>query len=381
MSSRRSNGEGSICQLPSGSWRAQVSLAGKRISYTSRDRSAARAWIGEIQDQIGRGLTYDQDRITLGEYLESWLKLKRMEIRPATVELYTWVSIKFIQPELGRIKLRDLSSGQVQLFYNRLAAAGKGPRTIRVANTVLGSCLDQAKRLGLVYRNPADLCSIPRLQDRELKIWTEDQVSQFLNFISGHIHENLYYLALGTGMRRGELLGLQWSDIDWIHYRIQVRRECFHPVGGGFIFQDPKTKQSRRSIQIGEGLIDHLRSQIRTVELFRKKAGRKWQDLDLVFPSSNGTPLQAEGISHEFKRLISLAGMPEIRFHDCRHIAASIMLSGGIPPVIVAGMLGHSVAVLLNTYSHLIPNSQGAAAQLMDNIITPIEIQALPLKR
>jgi integrase len=216
---------------------------------------------------------------------------------------------------------------------------------------------EQAKRLGLIYRNPTEFSTIPRKADHDLQVWDEDQVGQFLNFIRGHKNEHLYCLALGTGMRRGELLGLQWKDIDWAKRQIYIRRGVFHPAGGGFVFQPPKTKLGKRTVQLGQGIIDHLRAQLQRVDLMRKVARDNWQENDLVFPSDVGTPIGGDRITHEFPVLAKMAGLPVIRLHDCRHTAASIMLSHGIPPIIVAGMLGHSLAILMTTYAHYIPGT------------------------
>jgi integrase len=374
MSRRRGNHEGSIRKFRD-RWRVEIRIDEGRLSHFTDTQQEARDWVRKIQGQIEQGLSYDNERISLGEFLEGWLENKKLQVRLATYQQYALLSNLYILPRLGRIKLRELSSGQIQAFYDRLSALGKGSRTIRVVHIILHGCLERAKQFGLVYKNPTEFCSLPRQVENDLKVWDEIQVGQFLDFMRGHKNENLYHIALATGMRRGELLGLQWIDIDWIKNQIMVRRECFHPVGGGFIFQSPKTKLGKRTIQVGQGVIDHLRAQLQIVDDLRKKAGDTWRDNDLVFPSIVGTPLQPGRLSHEFPNLARKAGMPVIRFHDCRHTAATIMLSHGIPPVIVAGMLGHSISILLNTYAHFIPTMQDKAAQLMDDILTPIPIE------
>jgi integrase len=374
MSKRRGNHEGSIRKFRD-RWRVEIRIDGGRLSHFTSTQQEARDWVRKIQGQVEQGLSYDNERISLGEFLEGWLESKKRQVRPATYQQYALLSGIYILPRLGRIMLRELNSGQVQAFYDRLSAAGKGSRTIRVVHIILHGCLERAKQLGLVYKNPTEFCSLPRQVEKDLKVWDEIQVSQFLNFMRGQKNENLYHTALATGMRRGELLGLQWIDIDWIKSQIMVRRECFHPVGGGFIFQSPKTKLGKRTIQVGQGVIDRLRAQLQIVDDLRKKAGVTWQDHDLIFPSLVGTPLQPSRLSREFPGLARKAGLPVIRFHDCRHTAATIMLSHGIPPVIVAGMLGHSISILLNTYAHFIPTMQDQAAQLMDDILTAIPVE------
>jgi integrase len=163
--------------------------------------------------------------------------------------------------------------------------------------------------------------------------------------------------------------------------QIYVRRGVFNPAGGGFVFQPPKTKLGKRTVQLGQGITDHLRAQLQLVDFMRKSARDKWQENDLVFPSDVGTPIGGDRITHEFPILAKMAGLPVIRLHDCHHTAASIMRSLRIPPIIVAGMLGHSLAILMTIYAHIarfaryapcgrnIPGTQDEADRLMDDII------------
>jgi integrase len=352
-SGRRSNGDGVIRELYPGKWRAEIRINGGRLSHYANSPTEARQWIKKIQGQVEQGLSYDDDRLTLGQFMEGWLGNKKQQVRLSTYDGYRWAANKYLLPDLGTIRLRDLSAGQVQEYYDHLVNSQRGARTIRLLHIILHGCLEQAKRLGLIYRNPTEFSSIPRKADYDLKVWNEDQVGRFLNFIRGHKNEHLYCLALGTGMRRGELLGLQWKDIDWTKRQIYVRRGVFNPAGGGFVFQPPKTKLGKRTVQLGQGITDHLRAQLQLVDFTQKLARDKWQENDLVFPSDVGTPIGGDRITHEFPVLARMAGLPVIRLHDCRHTAASIMLSHGIPPIIVAGMLGHSLAILMTTYAHL----------------------------
>ncbi len=138
-------------------------------------------------------------------------------------------------------------------------------------------------------------------------------------------------------------------------------------------------KVGKRSIQLGQGITDHLRAQLQLVNFIRKSARDKWQENDLVFPSEVGTPIGGDRITHEFPILAKMAGLPVIRLHDCRHTAASIMLSHGIPPIIVAGMLDHSLAICRPAYAHYIPGTQDEAARLMDEILTLVSIELRPV--
>lgn len=361
-------------QLPSGSWRAQVTLQGRRLSHTCKSQQGAREWIRKVAGQIEQGLTYDAERTRVGTWLESWLKNKRAQLRTATIQQYEWVAEKYLLPELGRIRLRELTPARIQAYYDSLLREGRGERTIQCVHIVLYGCLEQAARIGLVARNPAAVCILPKTSRGEMQVWTENQVSEFLIFVSGQRNEILYQTALATGMRRGELLGLKWQDVDWLARTVTVRRQAFHPQGGGWVMQEPKTERGRRSVQLGAGMVERLREQMAKVELTRKIARDRWQEHDLIFPSTQGTPQGGTSISHEFQALVTRSGLPRLRFHDLRHTAATIMLSHGIPPVIVAGMLGHSLGVLMERYAHFIPSMQGEAARLMDEVTSPVKV-------
>ena len=375
MAKRRTAGEGTINPSPNGSWRAQVSLRGKRLSFTSKSQQACRDWIRKIRDQIDQGYTYDDERTTVGKFMEGWLATKKREIRAASGEQYTWVCKSFIEPQLGPVLLKKLGRGRIQEFYDNLSIIEKGPQTIRLVHIVLRMCMQHAKNMGLIASNPTDFCKLPKVIKNEMKFWTEDQVSQFLLSIRGHKNENLYYLALSTGMRRGELLGLKWIDVDWVNKRLIIRRQCCNPAGGGFVFQAPKTNKGFRSVQLGMNIIGRLQDQLNKIDLMRRISRDKWQDFDLVFPSLIGKPQYGNNVSIEFHELVNKSGLSHIRFHDCRHTAASLLLNHGIPAVVVAGLLGHSVSTLITNYAHFIPESQDEAAQLMSDITSAIPVE------
>jgi len=178
-------------------------------------------------------------------------------------------------------------------------------------------------------------------------------------------------MVFSTGMRLGEILGIQWQDLDWPSGMLKIVRQVYRPVGGGFVFRPPKTTRGTRSIRLGRGMLDALRVQYgETIPKMRDIAGDAWQENDLIFPTRNGVPRNRQAVTLHFHSLTRAAGLPLIRFHDIRHTAASIMLLHGEPPVRVAGILGQTVSVLLSTYSHYIPDSQETAANLMDSITT-----------
>jgi integrase len=368
---RRSNGEGSIFHKPDGSWRALIKIENKRISHTAKTRKECQDWLNKVRGQVDHGLTLEGFGTSFDQVLDSWLAMKENKIRLATFELYRRMIVKYLKPGLGKLAARDINAATIQSLYMRLQNQGTGKRTIEVAHLVLHGVLKYAQRLGLVSQNWAELVEAPRPEAKEMHVWNESQVSQFLS-----ANKNpLYRLAFATGMRRGELIGLKWEDVDWQTSTIQIRRQVYEPEGGGYRFQEPKTQRGRRSIRVGPGLLEALRYQFNhLLPTARQFAGEQWQELDLVFPSAKGTPRNGYELSKEFRRLAELAGLPGIRFHDMRHTAASLMLAHGEPPVQVAAILGQSLAVLLDTYAHFIPGGEERAALLMDQLTTTTAI-------
>ncbi len=369
---KRSHGEGSLTRRKNGTFLAQVSIEGRRVSKTFKLRKEAQEWITTINGQVRQGLTYNSAKTSVNELLTEWLALKATMSRPATQESYRRMARLYILPSMGNLKLQELTAAKIQKFYSDLQRRGIGKRTIEHTHTVLHGFLGHAQRLGLVAQNWAALVQVPRHDKREMLVWDESQVSQFLQFVNADV---FYRLAFSTGMRRGELIALQWKDIDWNTGMLHVARQVYRPEGGGFIFQTPKTDRGTRNIRLGRGLLEALRIQYnQTIPLMQAIAGADWEEYDLIFPSSRGTPRDGYNVSKEFHELTIQAGLPMIRLHDIRHTAASIMLLHGEPPVRVAGILGQTVQVLLSTYSHWIPDNQETAANLMDAITTPTSI-------
>ena len=370
--SKRGNGEGTIVKTPSGAYRVRVSIQGQRTGKTFKTRKEAADWLKDLRGQVDRGLKMEGMKTPFSAVLDDWLAVKETKRRLATIEQYRRMIAKYIRPAMGGMLMRDISAARIQAFYTRLLAEGTGKRTIEVVHTVLHGVLDYALRLGLVTQNWAELTEAPRPEKNEMRIWNESQVSQFM--LSGP--DLIYRMALTTGMRRGELIGLKWEDLDWRSGVITVKRQVYQPEGGGWRFQEPKTYRGRRSVRLGKGMLSALRDYYnQVIPTLRAIAGDAWQENDLIFPSSRGTPRNGYEVSKRFHELQRIAGLPEIRLHDCRHTAASLMLAHGIPPVQVAQILGQSVAVLLDTYAHFIPGGEDRATDLMDGITTTTTIQ------
>jgi len=253
--------------------------------------------------------------------------------------------------------------------------AGIGTRTITYIHSTLHRALVKAVKLGLLTRNPADATTPLKYTHKEMTVLSESQVTQFLIAARGNRHEMLFHLAVKTGLREGELLGLKWIDLDWTTGLLQVRRQVQIVPQRGFVFTDPKTKAGRRTVLLGNALIQALRKQVEKQNLDKQFAGTRWKENGLIFASSVGTPTDLHNMTKEYREVLTKAGLPIIRFHDLRHTAASIMLAHNIPIHTVSRVLGHARAsITLDTYAHMVPGMLEDVARLMDDVITPIPV-------
>jgi integrase len=372
---KRGNSEGSIHKRVNGTWRAQVSLDGKRISYTAETRAEAHEWLRKMMDQVDRGMTVESRNTKLSEFLLEWIKTKSVELRIRTAREYGRLIEMYINPHLGNTKLKDLSMNQVNRFYQSLLERGVGISNLRYTHRVLHTALEYALKTGVLARNPAHGASLPRKVHKEMITLTDQQVGQFLIAAQGSRYQALYLLAVTTGMRISELRGLQWQDVDWLRGTIKVSRQLQEGVGKGMAFTEPKTHAGYRTIKVGETTLQQLQKHRERIALDKMVAGDRWMENDLIVPSSRGTPFIQSNVRKNFNAVLDAANVPRIRFHDLRHTAASLMLNHGIPVIVVSRRLGHSNAsVTLNIYAHTTVDMQNEAAMLMDELITPIPV-------
>lgn len=380
MAKKRGNNEGSIHRRKNGTWRAQVTLQGRRRGHTGKTRRECQIWLREMLNQIDDGLSYEATNITYNKFLDNWLVSIEPTLRPTTHYQYSQIVRDYIIPTLGKIKLCELRPNQIQILYNSKRKSGLGIRTIQLTHSVIHRSLVHALRLGLIHRNPAATVICPKPEHQEMRIYDESQVSQFLVAASGNRNEALYHLAISTGMRQGELLGLLWTDLDWNNQTLLIQRQLRKIPGKGLSFQPPKTKYGRRMINLGSNTIERLREHQDLAQKERVKAGIRWQENNIIFPSKVGTPLDQRNLHRDFKSLIKVAGLPDIRFHDLRHTSASIMLNHGVPVIVVSRRLGHSKpSITLDIYGHMIPGMQAQIAEQIDELITPVEIALHPV--
>ena len=272
--------------------------------------------------------------------------------------------------------MSDALSEQNQAFYNRLFERQVGVYTIREIHITLHSALKQAVWTGMIERNPASFVQPPKEPASEMAILNESQVSQLLIAAQGTRLETLIHLAVISGMRQMELLGLKWTDLDWNKQTLKIKRQLLKPHGEGVKFSSPKTRYSKRSIALGAKTIEILRKHNEQQQEEQHKAGEAWKEYGLIFTTQHGTPINPRNLLRDYKKLLHTAGLPPIRFHDLRHTAASILLNQGVPVITVSRRLGHAKAsITLDIYGHLIPSMQTEVAEMIDELVMPVTVQ------
>jgi len=374
MAKRRANNEGTIYQRPNGKWRAQISIESRRLSHTGTTQRECQIWIKEIRNQIERGLTYKGADTCLEKFLADWLETISSSRSQGTNTLYRWTVEKRINPFIGTKKLKDLKPDNIQLFYTLMRRKGHSEHAVHCIHKILRVALNHAVKLGVIGRNPCLGTTPPKPKQSEMQFYDGNQVKTLLS-TAKEIEDSLYplyYLAIHTGMRQGELMGLNWNDVKWEQKTIHIRRQVRHFKGGGYTFTKPKSKSGNRTIILGEQAIAVLQEHQINQQNVIQATGEEWDNLNLVFPSSVGTPLTASNIRRAFRKLLKASGLPIIRFHDLRHTAVSLMLNHSIPVLIVSKRLGHSKpSITMDVYGHLIPSKQEEAANLMDSLMAP----------
>lgn len=338
-------------------------LTGKRrqkwVSLKGTRKQAERK-LTELLFQLDGGASLDPSKITLKTYLKMWLAEIKANVSPRTYERYEGIVINHIIPDLGDIPLDALKPQTLQQHYTESLRKGLQPRTVRYHHVVIHHALKTAMKRGMINHNVADAVDPPRFKKIEMQTWNMEELNKFLSSAQHHTLYALFYLALFTGMRRSELLGLQWQDVDLLGCQLSVRRAFHHLKDGTDIFTQPKSEKSRRTIALSPSTVAVLRAY---------KAQGTGKDNEQVF-LNDGHYYNPNTVTWEWKKACIAAGVNPIRLHDARHTHASLMLKQGVHPKIVQERLGHSsIAITLDIYSHVVPGLQEAAARGFDEVI------------
>jgi len=322
----------------------------------------------------------EQSRLSFADYLlERWLPLVESSLRPSTLNSYKSMLKLYVLPSLGAIQLQKLRADDLDQLYARLLKDGRqdgrgglSPKTVRSLHNMLHKALRDAERKGLVSRNVVSMADPPRRSQSgssAMRTWTPEQLRVFLAALSGHRLEAAYLLAATTGMRRGEVLGTRWSDLDIQHRRLAVRQTVIC-LNYKISFGTPKTARGRRLIALDPATMTALVKHLQEQEAERTVLEGGFEDHNLCFAKIDGSPIHPDYFSQLFDRTVARLPIPRIRLHDLRHTHATIGLAAGIPPKVMSDRLGHStVAFTQDIYMHAIPRLEDEAAEQMADLI------------
>jgi integrase len=373
-SGRRANGEGSIYLRRDGRWAGAVFLptpsgAVKRVQVYGRSRDEVHRKVTVLLRQAQQGIPVADRSWTVGAYLDYWLQhVVRPRLRPKTYVGYEGVVRLHLKPALGAKRVERLSVRDVRGLLDDRRAQGLSVRMVQFIHAVLRNALQQAVREELVARNVAQLVRVEVPQYEVGRGITVADARRFLAAIRADRLYALYVLALTLGLRKGELLGLRWADVDLDRGELEVR-QTLQRISGELRVQPPKTKRSRRTIPLPAPCVDALREHRARQAAERLRAGERWKDSGLVFMTRVGSPLEPRNLNRHFYSVRRAGGLA-VRFHDLRHTCVSLLLDLGVPPHVVREIVGHSdIEVTMTIYAHASLDEQRKALGRLGEVL------------
>lgn len=392
---RRPGTRGQIVPRGKDSWLVRLSLGrdanGKRRTHGETVHGSlkdARAHLTKLLASIDKGVFIQPSKMTVDQFLDRWLKdAVKARVAPHTYADYVGIAQRYIRPSLGTRLLHQLTALDLQKLYADMQAQGLSSRTVRYCHAVIGNALGQAVAWRIVPRDVSEHVILPKRTRREMLALNPDQARAFLIAAASDRYGVLFALLLETGLRPGEGLGLQWTDIDFDAGSLTVHRALVpfakeHADDGTELandntsrewwqFAEPKTPKSRRTIPLSMPLVRALRSHRATQAQERLTAGTEYQDHRLVFATPLGRPVDVQNLSRRhFKPIVKAIGLPSLRLYDLRHSAATLLLTQNEHAKVVSERLGHaSVQLTLDTYSHVTEGMQQQATAKIGGLL------------
>ncbi len=390
MPSKRGNNEGSISKRKNGQWCAVITTGfdeegkQKRKFFYGKTRQEVAEKLNQAINDVQKGTFVEPNKVRIGDWLDTWLfQYKKPSVRPSTLRDYEYLIRVHINPVIGRILLKDLRPEHIQALYNEKSAKGQidgsgglSASSVRHIHITLHQALRQAVRNNLIPRNPTEATELPKMKRPKIKVFTVEQQLNFLSALDGERLRAAFILALGTGVREGELMALPWQNVNLQTGAIRIEQTVQRirvfddnsPTKTKLIFSPPKTESGKRSIPLPASVLAELKAHKKRQLGEKLAAGEIWIDTGLVFTNEIGGVIEPRNFLRKFYQLLEKANLEHINFHAAtRHTFATRLLEANEHPKVVQEMMGHSdISLTLNTYSHVLPEIKQAAAAKLD---------------
>ena len=375
--SKRNSNTGSVSQLSKGKWvlkwfTTDQSGNRKRVSQVFQgSKTHANRKLRELITAVDERRDVEKSKETIKDFSTRWMATyvaTNCTLRTAIG--YQGNIDRYIAPAIGRTAVQNVTSSQIQAIYAGLLERGLSHTTVLHVHRVLKEMLAHALKWGMIAKNPADGATPPKREKGQMPMWDATTIRRFLDESKGTRYAHIFEFAVMTGMRRSEIAGLKWDAVDLESGRVEVAATLQQIPGHGLVTGAPKTKKSRRNFTLGPSTIELLRVVQGTQQLARIEAGPLWRETGYVFTLADGSPVQPDVLTKNFRSMVRELAMPPLSFHGLRHAFATMALQAGMNPKIVSEALGHSsVTITLDTYSHVLPNMQDKLAIAVENIL------------
>lgn len=392
---RRRKGEGTIIELDDGTFMAQISIkdprtgARKRPTVYGKTNREIQKKLLKLRADAENGINLIPEKITLNDWMSHWLEnYARLDKREVTWRAYELNFTNHIKDSfIGKKLLLKLTTSDLQMFYKdkleggrlkkskRPEITGLSVGTVRKLHNIISASLSQAEEENLIRSNIAKAVKLPSAKEnqKEMTPLTEKQIGLFLDSINNDRYRPAYFLELGTGMRKSELLGLKWSDIDFVNGTLSIKRALVRLVNGKVVLGPPKTKKSMRTISIPATALECLKQHKVNQENEKERNKDIYNDQNFVFAIKLGRWVDPHVFYRDFCNKLERINMPHVSFHTLRHSVATVLLEKGVNLKIISDLLGHaSVAITGDIYSHVTPKAKQDTADLLDKVIGSI---------
>ncbi len=374
-------GDGSVFEYPehSGKWYAQLKAGpdGKRPKRSAGSEAEAYILLAEMIEERKHGLKLGVKLPTVTELIDLWLETTmRRTIKPTTLRNYQQYAKLYITPHIGATRVKELTRAHVQAMVNTLTDSDLAPGTVRSGYQVLHAALDWAIEQKFVAENAADKVKLAKLTPGEHRALTPEEARRILAAGDTHRLSALYHVLLTLGLRKGEVLGLRWRDLDFDKAELKISQQI-QTIEGKTTATTPKTKNSKRVLPVPPLLIDRLRAHWRNQQEERKLLGVEWKEHGLIFPSEVGTPMGPRNINRMYYVIRVAAGLPGVRLHDLRHTCGTCLGDLGTPEMVIAALLGHSGGSTTWRYVHPTIHAMRNAVEQLERLLAGDQLARL----